>query len=807
MKLEKAAKSTGSINIFGEVNKRVEMGVSEEVFAIIAKLLTNLYNNPLEASIRETMSNAMDSSIRAKSTRPIEIELISDGSNYKSFSIRDYGEGMDMETLKTVFTQYGNSTKETDLDVIGAFGLGAKAPLAYNDNFTVISYKDGVEIELLLQMKESNNMARVVEYKETSEPNGTKVIIPIKHNYFSYILTIKELFSSYEKNITPIPVKWVNNDKEDGTRVFKGAPIQITEDISVNLNIRLSDGRIISNILSEYTNGSLEDYYDFSFMGWVYKNKSKRSFDDTLKVDLIPGLVNFSSSRDNITDDGKLELVRSKINEKIDEAFLLTIQKLINDGDLNYSELANSLSRVVFNEINNYNRENTEKLLALTIPTGETLEEYIREKSIFNLNLKKSRPNKAINTSLVLGPHYDKSTSYRELKAMEIKRALEDNEFIRSKCFDETVLKTGFHSTIIYGVSDSDILKIYNKSSRYMNTLDLSGSKRLYGEDISIQLTTDMKTSEEVNEYLGQLGLQDNDNIDVISLSEYNEACKVSRVNKSKQVDGGVIRYDMFTLTVGDDSVMASGKDYYYFEGVKSNTTDMINELSDDDYNVAIFFDTKRSVPKIQPLIYKDFISRGLEEFTGEVKVTLIPSSAITSKNIPLIGESFDSVIVSPYFTNFDDLLISVKAEAAKDKMTELFDSGVIKHYPFEDRKAGVHIIAPSMSSNQGRLFIEGLINNLMSTSREYFNNDTIKIDEDRKSIYLNNYYFKFSDENIEEEEISKLIKYSVAMKEDDSIGRVLDDCNEDTANNFTRKYMNEIKELLVETGYLELGK
>lgn len=807
MKLEKAAKSTGSINIFGETNKRVEMGVSEEVFAIIAKLLTNLYTNPLEASIRETMSNAMDSSIRAKSTRPIEIELISDGSNYKYFTIRDYGEGMDMETLRTVFTQYGNSTKETDFDVVGAFGLGAKAPLAYNDNFTVISYKDGVEIELLLQMKESNNMARVVEYKETSEPNGTKVIIPIKHNYYREISTIKNLFADYERNITPIPVKWVNNDGEDEDCVYEGASIPITEDISVNLNILLYDGRLNNSILTAYTNDDLEDNYDFSFMGWEYENETKDLFDNTLKVELIPGLVNFSSSRDNITNDGKLELVRSKINEKIDEAFLSTIQKLINDGYLNYSELASSLTGIVSRKSDKYYQENTKKLLALTIPTGETIEEYILQTSVFNLNLKKSRPNKAINTSLVVDSSYGNgSVSYRELKSMEVKIIIEDNDFIRSKCFDENILKSGYHSTIIYGVSDSEVIKVYNKSSRYMNSLDLSGCRRAYGSDISIQLTTDMETSEQVNEYLSQQGLQ-GDNIHIISLSEYNEACKVSRVKKSKQVEGGVIRYDGLTLPVSNDSIMTSGSDYYYFEAIKCDTIEMINTLSDDDYNVAIFFDTRRSVPKIQPLIYKDFINRGLEEFTGEVKVILIPSSAITSKNIPLIGESFDSIIVAPYFTDFDDLLMSVKAEAAKDKMKELFASGVIKHYPFEDKKEGVHIIAPSMSSNQGRLFIEGLINNLMVVARDYFNNDTIKIDEDRKSVYLNDYYVKFSDENIEEEEVSKLIKYSIAMKKDGIIDRVLNNCNEDTANKFTREYMNEIKELLIKTGYLELGK
>ena len=41
------------------------------------------------------------------------------------------------EEVQEIYSRYGASTKTDDLDQIGAYGLGAKSPLAYGNEFTV----------------------------------------------------------------------------------------------------------------------------------------------------------------------------------------------------------------------------------------------------------------------------------------------------------------------------------------------------------------------------------------------------------------------------------------------------------------------------------------------------------------------------------------------------------------------------------------------------------------------------------------------------------------------------------------------
>ena len=138
-----------------------EMGISKAPARLIISYITDMYSHPLEAAMRETVANAIDASVLAHGQlenvrariygeeRVVFQEDIPFGSpdavSLKQtstdwfFEVRDDGDGMDAEELLDVYTQYGVSRKRDEEDLTGAFGLGAKSPLAYTDEFKVYS--------------------------------------------------------------------------------------------------------------------------------------------------------------------------------------------------------------------------------------------------------------------------------------------------------------------------------------------------------------------------------------------------------------------------------------------------------------------------------------------------------------------------------------------------------------------------------------------------------------------------------------------------------------------------------------------
>lgn len=118
----------------------VEMGVSDSA-ALMHIFSTTLYTYPRLATVREIICNGWDGHISTNKTdTPLQITL-KDGQ----LSIRDFGPGIPHDKIGPIYGVFGNSTKREDSTVTGGFGLGSKAPLAYVDNFEVISHNNGVK--------------------------------------------------------------------------------------------------------------------------------------------------------------------------------------------------------------------------------------------------------------------------------------------------------------------------------------------------------------------------------------------------------------------------------------------------------------------------------------------------------------------------------------------------------------------------------------------------------------------------------------------------------------------------------------
>lgn len=104
-------------------------------------LSSSLYSDKMLAVVRETMCNAWDAHIEAGITnKPIEIEL-----DHERLIIRDFGPGIARDQIQPTYGVYGGSTKVANENVTGGFGLGCKAPFAYNDHFEVVSCHQGTK--------------------------------------------------------------------------------------------------------------------------------------------------------------------------------------------------------------------------------------------------------------------------------------------------------------------------------------------------------------------------------------------------------------------------------------------------------------------------------------------------------------------------------------------------------------------------------------------------------------------------------------------------------------------------------------
>lgn len=123
--------------------KFFEMGTSKAPSKIITKYITDMYSDPLASAVRETVSNALDACLGQPDR---EVRVWIDNPVFETddgiLHVLDNGKGMSEDDLSTVFSQYGVSNKSKDNNTIGAFGLGAKSPLAYTNIMRVITKQD-----------------------------------------------------------------------------------------------------------------------------------------------------------------------------------------------------------------------------------------------------------------------------------------------------------------------------------------------------------------------------------------------------------------------------------------------------------------------------------------------------------------------------------------------------------------------------------------------------------------------------------------------------------------------------------------
>ena len=111
----------------------------------VMKTQADLYSDITTAIIREYSTNAYDAHVMAGNPNPIRVTLPSTLNTF--FVVEDDGVGMSMDLLRKVYTQFGVSDKRDSNKTNGMLGYGSKSGIAYTNQFSVTSVRDGVKIE------------------------------------------------------------------------------------------------------------------------------------------------------------------------------------------------------------------------------------------------------------------------------------------------------------------------------------------------------------------------------------------------------------------------------------------------------------------------------------------------------------------------------------------------------------------------------------------------------------------------------------------------------------------------------------
>lgn len=194
----------------------VGMTIDVDAMPFVMQTLTQLYSDQVLAVIREYSTNAWDAHVEA-GNEDDKIEISLPSSEDEFFRVRDYGNGLDADDIRDIYSKYGKSTKRGSNDVVGMLGMGCKSALAYADEFYVTSIKNGVKVQVNISLdSEGVGQMNIVSQVRTSERSGTEVAVPVDTSYHRNVMefqTKAESFFSYWPEAT------VTVDGEEPKRV------------------------------------------------------------------------------------------------------------------------------------------------------------------------------------------------------------------------------------------------------------------------------------------------------------------------------------------------------------------------------------------------------------------------------------------------------------------------------------------------------------------------------------------------------------------------------------------------------------
>ena len=141
------------------------IAMNPEMFDLIIR---GIYKNPALAAVREPLFNAVDAHTEA-GAKDVPVEIHVPTSLESWYSVKDHGVGMSPECVEKTFMCLGESTKRSSNELVGAKGIGSKAPLAICDMIKVTSVFNGLKSVYTVFMDKGLPKVICNRRKETKE--------------------------------------------------------------------------------------------------------------------------------------------------------------------------------------------------------------------------------------------------------------------------------------------------------------------------------------------------------------------------------------------------------------------------------------------------------------------------------------------------------------------------------------------------------------------------------------------------------------------------------------------------------------
>jgi len=181
-------------------DESIEMSIDMSNVKLLMEMFSrNIYSDAIGSTVRETVSNALDSSRSAGSNEPVIVTFKVKSTGGYEFTVEDFGLGLDEDDINKIISKYLKSTKRQDSTSLGMWGLGFKSPLAYSSSFTFRCRKDGIERTYMMYEGEEINSIDLLNESPTDKPNGVKVIVPVSYgDRNDFMIKIREQLAYFD---------------------------------------------------------------------------------------------------------------------------------------------------------------------------------------------------------------------------------------------------------------------------------------------------------------------------------------------------------------------------------------------------------------------------------------------------------------------------------------------------------------------------------------------------------------------------------------------------------------------------------
>lgn len=360
-------KEENVIQIDGDIaEERFESKINKEKLSKLYGMLSGLYRNVPGSIIREYCSNAVDAMKEAgKEDEPIYVYLHRETEN-SYLLVKDTGVGMSPDTMKNIYFNYLDSTKELSDDFIGNFGIGGKVALAYTHTFYIDTIFDGILYHYIFT-KQSNGIpvGELLFSEFTEECNGTSIKVPIKNGDES------TFYNEFTKQLTYFPQVYVDSNYystlKNDYKIYEDTLFKYRPDQSIR-SLHISLGNVPYTIdWSELGRSSIEIPIALTFqIGELVPTPSRESIiysKETIKLinDRINAVIQELTDRLNTTIKGVDSIAdyikfhnesRSHINIELFPNVSLNINKsyLLNLNKITINSLNGLISSKIISE-------------------------------------------------------------------------------------------------------------------------------------------------------------------------------------------------------------------------------------------------------------------------------------------------------------------------------------------------------------------------------------------------------------------------------------------------------------------------